>query len=415
VSGAARATQAGAVAAGAPPGALERWARLAVRFGANVQPGQIVAVGSEPGKEAFHRAIAAEAYRAGARFVDVAVFDLHVKRARLEHADPETLGFVPSWYGERMLALGEQRCARIGMTGPVDPGVMDGIEPALAGRDQLPYLRELTTVVNDRTTNWTALPAPTPGWARLVHPDLEPEQALAKLWEEILHVLRLDEPDPVAAWRARADTLVDAAARVTERRFDALRFEGPGTDLTVGLLPSSRFMAARFETVDGIEHMPNLPTEECFTTPDPQRVDGVVTATKPLYLGGAIIRGLRARFEQGRAVQIDADENADVLRSWAARDEGASRLGEVALVDREGRIGPLGTVFYDTLLDENAASHIALGSAYGFTVDDDADRERANTSAIHVDFMIGSDEVAVTGITRDGAEVPVLREGRWVL
>src|SRR3712207_5140829 len=161
--------------------------------------------------------------------------------------------------------------------------------------------------------------------------------------------------------------------------------------------------------------MPNLPTEEIFTTPDPERVDGVVRSTKPLYLGGSIIRGLVVRFEGGRAVQIDAEENAEVLRAYAARDEGAARLGEVALVDREGRIGPLGTVFYDTLLDENAASHIALGSAYQVAVGDEADLARANQSAIHVDFMIGGDEVAVTGVSPSGEHVPVLRGGAWQL
>jgi aminopeptidase len=161
--------------------------------------------------------------------------------------------------------------------------------------------------------------------------------------------------------------------------------------------------------------MPNLPTEEVFTTPDPLRVDGVVRSTKPLYLGGSIIRGLVVRFEGGARRQIDADEDADVLRAYIERDDGASRLGEVALVDREGRIGPLGTVFYDTLLDENAASHIALGSAYAITVDDEADKARANQSAIHVDFMIGGDDVDVTGVAADGTETPVLRGGAWQL
>jgi aminopeptidase len=399
----------------APDDVLERWARLLVGFGANVQPGQIVAVGAEPGKEPFVRAIAAEAYKAGAKFVDVAYFDLHVKRARLQYADPDTIEFVPVLVRRALLAIGDQRCARFGLSGPVEPGLFDDIDPALAGRDQLPFLKESAKVVNDATTNWTIGPAPTAGWAGLVYPDLEPDAALARLWEQIVHVLRLDEDDPVAAWRARADTLVEAAGKMTGRRFDALRFTGPGTDLTVGLLPSSSWLAARFETVDGIEHMPNLPTEEVFTTPDPLRVDGVVRSTKPLYLGGSIIRGLVVRFEGGRAVQIDADENADVLRAYVARDEGAARSGEVALVDREGRIGPLGTVFYDTLLDENAASHIALGSAYQMTVDDQADKDRANTSQIHVDFMIGGDDVDVDATTTDGDTVPVLRGGSWQL
>ena len=394
---------------------LERFADLIVGFGANLQPGQIISVGGEPGKEAFTRAIATSAYKRGAKFVDVQYFDLHVKRARLLHADDSTLDFAPSWWSHRLLQLGEQRCARIGLSGPVEPHLLDDIDPKKAGRDQLPFLPETAKVVNDRTTNWTIAPAPTPAWAQLVHPDLDRDAALVKLWEEVLHVLRLDEDDPIAAWRERADALVTAAATMTGRRFTALHFEGPGTDLTVGLMKSSRWLAARFETVDGIEHMPNLPTEEVFTTPDPQRVDGTVRATKPLYLGGSIITGLRVRFEGGRAVEIDADENAGVLRAYAERDEGASRLGEVALVDREGRIGPLDTVFYDTLLDENAASHIALGSAYGFTVEDDAERETANKSGIHVDFMIGGNGVSVTGVTSAGDRVPVLRDGRWQL
>jgi aminopeptidase len=392
--------------------AVDRLAELAVRFGANVQRGQIVAIGTEPGKEELTRALAVHAYKAGARFVDVTSFDLHVKRARILHAEEDTLDYVPPWYGERLLALGEARAARIGLTGPVEPGLLNDLDPARAGRDQMPFLKEAAKVVNDRTTNWTAIPCPTPAWAQLVFGDLSPDEALERLWREILHVMRLDEDDPVAAWQARADTLVGAAERLTQRRFHALHFRGPGTDLRVGLLPTSNWMAARFSTAEGIGHMPNLPTEEVFTTPDPQRVDGAVTSTKPLVVGGTIVRGLRVRFEGGRAVEIDADENAGVLRRYAERDPGASRLGEVALVDGEGRIGPLGTVFYDTLLDENAASHIALGSAYAFTVGEE-DLGNINESAVHIDFMIGGPGVNVDGVEADGTVVPVLHDGAW--
>jgi aminopeptidase len=389
-----------------------RLADLAIGFGANVQKGQIVAIGGEPGKEYLVRAIAESAYKHGAKFVDVAWFDPWVKRARIEHAEEDTLDFVPPWYGERVLALGDSRAARIALSGPSAPGLLEDLDPVRAGRDRLPSVKEAGKVVNDRTTNWAIVPCPTPAWAKLVHPDLPEDEALAKLEEQIVHVLRLDEDDPIAAWRHRADTLIGVAGRLTERRFDALHYEGPGTDLTIGLLPTAEWQAARFETVDGIVHMPNLPTEEVFTTPDPRRTEGHVTSTKPLVLiDGTVVRNLRVRFEGGRAVQIDADSAQDTMRTIVQRDEGASRLGEVALVDDEGRIGRLDTVFYDTLLDENAASHIALGQGFPFLVD--GDQSAVNESQLHIDFMIGSSELTVTGLTADGDRVPVLAGGAW--
>lgn len=391
---------------------LERLADLLVGFGANVQPGQIVAVSSEIGKEPLTRAVAASAYRHGATYVDVTYADPWVRRARIEHGSDAALETVPSWLGERILRLGEQRCARIALTGPVAPGLLDDLDPARIGRDKSQALREAGQVVSERTTNWTIGPCPTPGWARLAYPDLEPDAALAKLEAELVHVLRLDEDDPVAAWRERMAALVGVAQRLTARRFDAVHFAGPGTDLTVGLLPSSRWISAAFETVDGIRHAPNLPSEEVFTTPDPTRADGVVRATKPLLIGGATVRGLTVRFEGGAAVAIDAEQGAETLREMTRHDDGGVRLGELALVDGEGRIGPLGTVFYDTLLDENAASHLALGRGFDFAVDE-GDVERVNKSQIHIDFMIGGDDVDVTGITADGDRVPLLRAGAW--
>jgi aminopeptidase len=393
---------------------IERLADLTIGFGANVQRGQIVAIGAEIGKEEMVRALAASAYRHGAKFVDPVYFDMHVKRARILYAEEDTLGFVPSWYGERALELGRQRCARIGIAGPATPGLLDDLDPARAGRDQLPFLKETGVLVNQATTNWTIVPFPTAAWAQQVHPDLSADDALRRLGEEILHVCRLDEEDPIAAWRERMDVLVGVAERLSARRFPVLHFRGEGTDLTVGLLPTTKFIAAQFETVDGIRHMPNLPSEEVFGAPDPQRTHGVVRATKPLVVAGSIVSGLEVEFRDGRAVRIDADEGAEVLRGYAARDEGAARLGEVALVDGEGRIGRLGTTFFDTLLDENAASHIALGQGYSFTAGEE-DRERVNTSGIHVDFMIGGDDVDVSGIEDDGREVPVLRGGVWQL
>lgn len=392
---------------------LERLAELVVGFGANVQRDQIVSVSCEPGKEDLTRAIAASAYRHGAKFVDVAWFDPWIKRARVEHAREETLEFVPDWYGSRILALGDQRAARIGLSGPSAPGLLEDLDPVRSGKDRLPAVKESGKVVNDRTTNWSIIPAPSAAWASLVFPDLPPEEAMAALDERILHILRLDEDDPIDAWRRRADTLEAAANRLTERGFDALHYEAPGTDLTIGLLPGHRWDAARFETVDGIEHMPNLPTEEVFTTPDPERADGVVSSSKPLVLAdGTVVRDLVVRFEGGRAVQIDSATAQDTMRTITAHDDGAARLGEVALVDDEGRIGKLDTVFYDTLIDENAASHIALGQGFPFLIPEDA-HERVNESQIHIDFMIGSPEMTVTGITAGGERVPVLVRGKW--
>jgi aminopeptidase len=395
---------------------LARYAKLIVEVGANIQPGQQVLMIAPPESAPLVRAIGAECYAHGAVFFDPWYFDAHVKRIRAELAREDTLDFVPSWYPTRLLELGDAHGSRISVAPNTPPGLMDGIEPGRAGRDQLPALKVSYEVINSKTTNWCVVPWATEDWARVVYPDLEPAAAVAKLWDDLVYVLRLDEADPAAAWRERVRQLHDAGSRLDENHFDALRFEGPGTDLTVGLLPTSRFAqeAPGSTTIDGINHIPNLPTEEVFTSPDPTRTEGVVSATKPLDIGGTVVRGLRVRFEGGRAVEIDADEGAEALRARCAKDEGASRLGEVALVDREGRIGKTGTVFFNTLLDENAASHLALGNAYAITVGEE-DVARINTSSVHVDFMIGGNDVAVTGVQADGTEVPVLRDGAWQL
>jgi aminopeptidase len=393
----------------------ERWQRLAALavYGANVQPGQVVLVNAEFGQADLARAVAAESYRRGAKFVDVVYFDPHVKRERIAHADPDTLEFVPDWYAERMNRHAAEHGARVTITGPTAPGLLNDLDPSRVGRDRLPYIKEVPKIVGERSTNWTIVPCPHPAWAQLVYADLPENEAYEKLWGELEHVLRLDEPDAAQAWDTRMDVLRASAERLTELRFDAFELRGPGTDLKVGMLPSHRWWSADFTTAQGLRHMPNIPTEEVFTTPDPTRTEGHVTSTKPLVLrDGTIIRGLRVRFEGGVAVSIDADENAEALRAQLAIDEGALRLGELALVDRQGRIGPLGTVFYDTLLDENAASHIALGNGFPFLVDD-ADAGSVNESGTHVDFMIGSPELDVDGVTAAGERVPVLRGGDW--
>jgi aminopeptidase len=394
---------------------LERYAELIVGFGANVQRDQVLAVEAAPEAAPLVHRIARLAYERGARYVDVAYFDPHVKRIRNEAAAEDSLAWVPPWLGRRMLDLGELDAARIVLSPIVPPGLLNGIDPARAGRDRLPSVRELYKVIDDRAVAWTVSPYPTEAWARQVFPELEAEAAVEALWRDLEHVCRLDEPDPPEAWRRRIREIWNTASRLDTLDLDALRFVGPGTDLTVGLLPSSRFAkdGGGATTRTGVHHVPNLPTEELFTTPDPERTEGVVASTKPLDVGGTIVTGLRVRFEGGRAVEIEADANAEALRQRCALDEGAARLGEVALVDGKSRIGRLGRTFYSTLLDENAASHIALGDAYAMPIADPADLPRINESEIHIDFMIGSDEVIVSGVTRGGEELPLLSGGSW--
>jgi aminopeptidase len=391
--------------------ALERYAELIVRFAANVQPGQIVELGSEIGKEELTRAVAAAAYQAGATHVAVTYDDLHVKRARILHAPEAALGFAPDWVRRQVQELNERHGASIYLSGAAEPGILEGLDTDRLGRDRSPEAVDWQDAINARTVNWTVVPAPTAAWADMVHPGVEPETALERLWEQVFHVCRMDEDDPVDAWRQRSGELQTVARRLTELRLDSLRFLGPGTDLTVGLLPTSRWVGGGERTLDGIEHMANLPTEEVFTTPDPARTSGVVRATKPLEMGGTTVRDLQVRFEAGRAVEFTAASGADALEARARRDEGGSFLGEVALVDRDGRIAPLDTVFFDSLLDENAASHIALGSAYETVEKEDIDR--INRSEIHIDFMIGGDGVSVTGTTAAGEEIAILTDGRW--
>jgi aminopeptidase len=391
---------------------ISRYADLIVRAGANVQRGQSVRVVTELGNEALLRAVVDRCFEVGATFVDAVYLDPHVLKSRLVRAPLETLDTYPGWIGDRILALGRERAADIWLSGSAERDLLDDVDPVRIGRWRPPGGRESAETTNDRTVNWTIAGAPSAGWAGAVYPELDAQDALGRLWQNVAFIARLDTDDPVAAWRERTAELGRAAARLNEARLDAVRFTGPGTDLTVGLLPGSIWKGGGETTVDGIEHIVNVPTEEVFTTPDPQRTEGVVRATMPLELFGARIDGIEVRFEGGRAVSIDAERGADVLRGRASADDGAARLGEVALVDGETRVGRCGRVFLDTLYDENAASHIALGGAYASAVAEE-DRGRINDSVVHVDFMIGSPEVSVSGLTSDGSETPLLVDGRW--
>ena len=398
-------------------GRLAAYARLIVEVGLELQRGQRLAVGCVVEHAPLARAIAEAAYRGGASFVDVLYTDQHVRRSHITHVDDESLGWTPPWLVERLDRLREDGGALAYLTGDPEPELFAGLDGTRVAGARMKALSEASLRLTDSPCNWTIVANPNAGWARTVfgEPDVE------RLWDAVAHAVRLDEPDPVTAWREHLDRLTARAAQLNERRFDALRYRGPGTDLEIGLLPDARWTSAR-DMANGVAHVANMPTEEVFTTPDCRRVEGTVRATYPLHLHGTIIRGLTMRFEGGRAVEVHADEGQDLIRAHVATDVGSAQLGEVALVDRTSRVGETGLVFFDTLFDENAASHIALGMAILRTVDGASDLtpdERLargiNHSNLHTDFMIGSPELAVSGVEAGGTEVPILRDGDWVL
>ena len=397
--------------------ALASYARLAVRVGVNLQPGQVLAVDCLLEHAPLARALAAEAYAAGARYVDCFFVDQQVRRAHIEEATAAMLDWSPPWLVRRFLDLGKQQGALIGITGNPDPDLFASLDGSRLAGAQMQELARVSLDLTDGHCNWTVIASPNEGWARTVFGDPDTE----RLWQAITTAVRLDEPDPVAAWHEHMHRLRGRAEVLNRRRFGALRFLGPGTDLRVGLHPDSAWLAA-IDVANGIEYLPNMPTEEVFTCPDARRVDGVVTATYPFELHGTLVEGLRIRFVDGRATEIDARVGADLVRAHTASDDGAGRLGEVALVDRHSRVGRTGLVFYNTLFDENAASHIALGSAIrqatprGVALGPAARHEAGiNDSLVHTDFMIGSAAVAVSGLADNGEEVPILLDGDWVL
>jgi aminopeptidase len=389
---------------------LERYADLAVQVGTSLQPGQIMFVTALVEHAPLVRALARAGYRAGARYVDVFYLDQHVRRALIEHGPDESLEHSPDWLVERTEAHAGN--ALVGVTGDPQPTLLADLDGARVARARPRRVNEAAIgLMNARTTNWTGVAFPSEEWAALVfgEPDVE------RLWEAVAFCTRLDEDDPVRAWQEHVDRLDRRAKALNALELDRLQFRGPGTDLTVGLLEATRFGAALFETAGGIRHVPNIPTEEVFGTPDARRTEGVVTSTKPLAVAGNVVRGLRLEFEGGRVTQVDAEEGADVVRGQIASDPNANRLGEVALVDDTSRVGRTGLTFFDTLYDENAACHIAYGAAVSVGHAPDADADGVNVATIHTDFMIGGPDVDVDGVDRDGRVHPLLRDNRWQL
>ena len=402
-----------------PDERLERYAELAVRVGSNVAPGQTLNVWCAVEHAPLARAIARAAYAAGARYVDVFYTDQHVRREMIANADEETLSWTPPWLLERTRTLGDGPGALIAITGDPEPELLSDLDGARVGKARMVALAEENLrQLNERLVNWSIVAFPNEGWAKTVfgEPDVE------RLWDALAKAVRLDEADPVAAWHDHMDRLVGRANGLNERRFDAIRFTGPGTDLTVGLLPESIWKAAAFETSWGRRHIPNMPTEEVYTTPDYRRTEGVVRSTKPLGLFGTVVRDLEMRFEAGRIVKVNATSGAEAIRGQLEGDEQAPFLGEVALVDGTSRVGETGLVFFDTLFDENATCHIAYGAAIVQNVEGaecwDSEERLArgiNHATIHTDFMIGGPEVDVDGLDADGTVTPLLRDDVWQL
>ena len=388
---------------------LERYAELAVRVGANVQPGQQVFVHGLVEHADLMRALTRQAYRAGASYVNVGYGDEHVRRAMIELGPDEALTYSPEWRKTQAEATAGN--ALLGTTGNPEPELLADLDGDRVGRTIPLEVAEITRRQHrDRSFNWCAVGAPVAGWARQVlgKPDVE------RLWELVAFCFRLDEPDPVAAWREHLDRLDARAAALTRLGPDALRYRGPGTDFMVGLLPTAHWASARFESASGIEYVANMPTEEIFTTPDPSRAEGTLRSSMPLSLAGQLIRGLELTFENGRIARVAAETGADVVRSHLERIENADRLGELALVTKESRVGQTGTLFYNTLFDENATCHIAYGFGIANAFDGEPD-ERMNASDIHVDFMVGGPELQVDAALADGSEVPLIRAEEWQL
>ena len=401
---------------------LSRLAEVSVRIGLGLQPGQELVITAPLEALPLVRRITAEAYKAGASLVTTFFVDEESTLLRFRHAPDASFDKAPNWLFEGMAAAFRGGAARLAIVGE-DPALLaredpDKVARANRARSQA-YLPALQLIAGF-DINWTIVSYASPAWARAVFPDESQEVAVDKLWNAIFAASRVDTADPVAAWQAHNAGLRSRTEFLNAKSYAALRFRGPGTDLTVGLADDHQWEGGAASAKNGITCNPNIPSEEVFTTPHKDRVEGFVTSTKPLSYQGTLIEGIAVRFAGGRIVEAHARTGEEVLRNVLETDDGARRLGEVALVPHSSPISQSGLLFYNTLFDENAASHIALGQAYskclrgGDTLSEaELTARGANRSLIHIDWMIGSSEMDVDGMAADGTAEPLMRRGEW--
>ncbi len=402
---------------------LDNYAKLVVHVGLGLRPGQQLLLNTPLEAAPFVERVAEHAYAAGSPFVDAIWKHDPLARVRLQHAPKDTLSMISEWRGDSLT----QNLARGGAVTSVyaaDPDAFAGFDPESVTEMHQAiqrYTLEYSVKVMSNAINWTVVAAAVPAWAQRVFPAASADEATALLWDAIFKAVRADQPDPIAAWESHIANLAAWRTTLNEKRYRELAYSGPGTDLRVGLPDGHVWLGGRGMTQSGHPFVPNLPTEEVFTLPDRERIEGTVRSTKPLNYGGTLIDDFHFEIEGGRVVKAQAGRGDEILQRMIGTDEGAARFGEVALVPHSSPISQSGLLFLNTLYDENASSHLALGKAYRTccegatgTTDEAFNAMGGNTSLIHVDFMIGSGELDIDGISADGAREPLMRRGEWV-
>jgi aminopeptidase len=402
---------------------LDWLAEVAVHAGLGLAAGQELVMTATLDAIPLARRIIEHAYKAGASLVTPLFTDEEAALLRFRYGRDASFDAAPAWLFEGMAQAYRSGAARLAITGN-DPSLLSREDPekvSRVNRATSKAYRPALELITRHQINWTIVACATPAWAAAVFPDLPKDEALARLWDAIFAASRVDQPDPVAAWKKHDANLHARADWLTEKQYSALHFRGPGTDLRVGLSDGHLWLGGGSTAQNGLYGIPNMPTEEVFTTPHKDRVEGRVKSTKPLSYQGTLIEEISVRFEAGRIVEAHAARGEQVLQRMIETDEGARRLGEVSLVPHSSPIASSGLLFMNTLFDENAACHIALGQAYSSCLKDgdsltpeQLSARGANSSLIHVDWMIGSDRIDVDGVSAAGVSEPVLRAGEWV-